>query len=198
MTAFTAELAAALHRDDRRLSVDVSPKTYDSLTHPRSAFFDYRELARAADWVWIMGWGLHWSTSAPGPVAPLGWLERVAAYAAALPHRDRFILGTSLYGMDWPAGSGFQRPGRPLGYAEVVALAARHGVTPTLDATSGELTFRYRADDGNGHEVWFPDGAAIQRRFAVAATQALGGIGIWRLGQEDQALWSGAALGGAW
>src|SRR4051812_30129242 len=59
LSAFVVALAGALHGVGARLSVDVSPKVRDVLNHPRSTFYDYAAIARAADGVLVMAWGLH-------------------------------------------------------------------------------------------------------------------------------------------
>lgn len=189
LSAFVADLAGALHRAGRKLSVDVSPKFRDVAGHPRSTFYDYRVISEHADWVWVMSWGLHWQTSRPGPIAPADWLRKVYDYVATMPLKHKFVMGLPLYGFDWPAGGGPANPATALTYDEVVALAARHGVQPRRDEASGELTFTYTDEQGVPHEVWYGDGASVGDRFRIADERGLGGIGVWRLGQEDPAFW---------
>ena len=43
------------------------------------------------------------------------------------------------------------------------------------------------------HEVWFGTAATIGRRVQLAADRGLG-IGFWRLGEEDEALWADGRL----
>jgi spore germination protein YaaH len=83
-----------------------------------------------------MAWGIHWATSAPGPIADMPWLRQVVRYVDTLPDRGRYVIGSPLYGMDWPRDAGPGPPARAHGY----------------------------------------------------------GIGVWRLGREDQALWSDPLL----
>jgi spore germination protein YaaH len=190
LSAFVADLARALHRAGRRLSVDASPKYREDLTHPRSAFYDYKVLAEHADWIFVMSWGLHWTTSAPGPIADIRWLRRVYEYVAAQPNKAKFIMGLPLYGFDWAGGGGPGNPATPLGWDTIQQLIDRTGAQPRYDADSDEWTFTYTDEAGAGHEVWFVDAASINGRFALARELGLGGIGAWRLGQEDPSLWS--------
>ena len=78
--------------------------------HPRSTFFDYAALSQQADWIFVMAWGIHWRTSAPGAQDDIGWLRQVVSYVATMPQRGRFVLGMQLYGMDWPNGGGAANP----------------------------------------------------------------------------------------
>jgi spore germination protein YaaH len=196
LSAFVADLAGALHRAGRTLSIDVSPKTSDVANHPRSTFFDYAALSQYADTVFVMSWGLHWTTSAPGPVADMRWLTQVASYVASMRRRERFVLGMPLYAMDWPAGGGPAHPATPLSLPEAMALARNHGASPTLDPLSDEWHFAYTDAAGTAHDVWFLDAGALERRIDLATSRGMGGVGFWRLGQEDQALWNSQRLGG--
>jgi spore germination protein YaaH len=136
-----------------------------------------------------MNWGWHWTTSAPGAPDDMELCRRVADYVAAMPNRSKYVLGTQMYGMDWPNQGGPANRATPLEYAEVQEMIARHRARPILDPQADSWTFRYTDSAGTPHEVWFPDAATIARRVALASERGLG-IGFWRLGREDQRVWS--------
>ena len=192
-TSFIRDLANRMHAAGKALSVDVSAKVKDVPNHPRSTFYDYDALAQSADTVIVMSWGIHWSTSAPGAIDDLPWATAVANYVAARPQRDKFVLGYGLYGIDWPAGGGTAHPGTPLEYADVMRLAASVGATPTVHPVAQAPMFRYTASDGVQHEVWYVDAASLAKRFALAQSLGLR-VAVWRLGNEDPAVWSLPAL----
>ncbi len=187
-SSFIHDLADRLHASGKALSVDVSPKFKDVPNHPRSTFFDYDALAASADVVLVMAWGIHWSTSVPGAIDDMPWLAAVARYVAARPLRDRFVLGFGLYGIDWPAGGGTAHPGTPLEYADVTALAAKYGATPSVDPVSQAPFFRYTDSGGVPHEVWYVDAASLAKRLDLARSLGLR-VGLWRLGREDPGIW---------
>jgi spore germination protein YaaH len=193
MTSFIAALADRLHAQGKLLSQAVSPKTEDVPNHPRSTAFDYVSLAQHDDYIFVMTWGLHWSTSAPGAQDDIAWVRAVAAYAATMPNHERFVLGTMLYGMDWAGSGGTANPGEGRHYPEVQALAARYGVTPVRDTAVDAWKLAYTDDAGVPHTVWFPDAETIGDRIAIARDNGLG-IGFWRLGQEDDRVWSDPRL----
>jgi spore germination protein YaaH len=191
LTSFVSDLAGRLHAIGKRLAVEVSAK-YEHTTTGRSGFYDYAALGRAADRVFVMNWGWHWTTSAPGAPDDLELCRRVADYVASMPNRARFVLGTHLYGMDWPNGGGPSNPATALEYEDVRALMARHGARPVLDPAADAWVFTYE-EAGVHHEVWYPDAATIGRRIRLARDRGLG-IGFWRLGREDQAIWRDAQI----
>jgi spore germination protein YaaH len=199
LTSFVTDLGRRLHAIGRLLSMAVSPKASDSPTHPRSGIFDYPALVAQVDWIFVMNWGIHWATSAPGPIADITWATRNADYVASMPQSKKWILGAPMYGFDWAGAGGAANEGTPLEFADIQALIARTGATPRFDTASQEWTFTYTAG-GETHTVWYLDGRAIGERFALARDRGLGGVGVWHLGTEDQTTWSGplVAPGIAW
>lgn len=56
-----------------------------------------------------------------------------------------------------------------------------------LDRSVDELTFAY-TQAGLEHRVWYLNAQAIAARLRIAREHGLG-VGLWRLGEEDQSLW---------
>jgi spore germination protein len=142
-----------------------------------------------------MAWGIHWATSAPGAIADMTWLRRVVRYVDTLPDRDRYVMGSPLYGMDWPRETGAGAPARALEWSDVLALAARVGAPPVYEPAAHETRFGYTDASGVRHEVWASNAAAVLERMRLFRARGYG-IGVWRLGREDQALWSDPLLAG--
>ncbi|WCB91650.1 minor tail protein [Baekduia alba] len=193
LTSFVIDLSGRLHAQGKLLSQDVSPKTKDIPNHPRGTAFDYAAIAPHLDWVFVMAWGGHWSTSAPGPMDDIGWVRHIADYVSTMPNHERFVIGTMLYGMDWVGDGGPDHPGEGRHYPEIQQLIARYGATPIYDADVDSWHLSYTDEAGAAHTVWYPDAATTGRRLAVAREHGLG-IGFWRLGQEDDRLWSAPEL----
>ncbi len=192
-TSFVTDLAARLHSQGQRLTVAVSAKIADVPRHPRSTFFDYRALSAAADHLFVMAWGIKWATSTPGAQDDIAWVSKVADYVATMPDPRRFVMGTQLYAMDWPSGGGPAHPAESYEYEGALARAASVGALPRLDLVKDSMTFSYTDPAGAPHEVWFPDATTVGNRFAVATSRGMG-MGVWRLGREDQRLWDNPLL----
>lgn len=191
LSAFVAALARRLHRLGKKLSVVVDGVTGEDPA-ASTGFYDDRAIAAAADSVFVLAWGTHWEGSAPGPIAPRGYVEAVARYVASLPHAARFVLGVPMYGLDWAGSGGRAHPAKAYEYAEALALAQRVGATPRTEPASGELTFSYVAA-GVTHRVWCMDASAVAGLLRIGREHGLG-VGLWRLGEEDQSLWSSSAV----
>jgi spore germination protein len=191
LSRFVATLAGELHVHGKKLAVDVDGVTHED-ARIATGLYDDRALGAAADYVFVMAWGTHWEGSAPGPIAPLPFVAAVAAHVASLPDADRFVLGAPLYGLDWPVGGDRSHPATALRDEAVLALARSSDATPARDRAVDELTFAYTRA-GVEHRVWYLDARAVADRLRIARRYGLA-VGVWRLGGEDQALWSSAPV----
>ncbi|MCW3030746.1 MAG: glycoside hydrolase family 18 [Solirubrobacterales bacterium] len=192
LTAFVATLAARLHALGKRLSVVVVGVASDN-ARASTGFYDDRALASLADSVFVLAWGAHWQRSAPGPIAPLATATATAAYVSSLPNASRFVLGAPMYGLDWPASGGPAHAATAYEYTSVVALAHAVHARVARDRASGELTFAYTDAAGVAHTVWYMDATSVAALLRVAHAHSLA-TGLWRLGEEDQNLWSSPHL----
>jgi spore germination protein YaaH len=194
-TAFITALAAKLHEQGEKLSTIVTAKT-ENVKTGRAAMYDDAALSEVSDYVFVLDWGLHWTTSKPGGIDELPWFKKVAEYAADVspPNRSKFVLGMPMYGIDWANEGGPSNPGATLEYGEIVALANEFGVTPEWDAEAADPHFSY-VEDGVPHTVWYTDKQSLEARVALAQSLGLG-VGLWHLGNEDQSIWELPGLGG--
>jgi spore germination protein YaaH len=194
-TAFITALAARLHAHGQKLSTIVTAKYYNVPTG-RAALYDDAALSAVSDYLPVLDWGLHWTTSGPGSMDEYAWFKKVAEYTATLPNKSKFILSMPMYGIDWANGGGAANPGTPLEYANIVALESELGVTPEWDATALSPHFSYTDGVGAHHEVWYTNQRSIGARSELARSLGLG-VGLWRLGEEDQSVWELESLGGS-
>ncbi len=193
-TAWITALAARLHAQGDKLSTVVTAKYYNVMSG-RAALYDDAALSVPSDYLFVLDWGLHWTTSAPGGMDELPWFTKVAEYTATLPNRSKFVLGMPMYGIDWPNGGGSSNPGTPLEFDNVSALEGELGVTPEWEPVAADPHFSYVDSSGVPHSVWYTDQQSLGIRAQLAESLGLG-IGLWHLGSEDQSIWELPQLGG--
>jgi spore germination protein YaaH len=192
LTSFVAALATRLHAIHKKLSVVVVGVSEDD-PQRSTGFYDDRALAALADTVFVLAWGAHWEGSAPGPIAPLAAASATAAYLASLPNASRFVLGAPMYGLDWADGGGPAHRGVAYQYNGIVTLAHAERAVVHRDPASAELTFDYTDAAGATHEVWSMDSTAVAALLRIAHAHGLA-TGLWRLGEEDQRVWSSSQI----
>jgi spore germination protein YaaH len=57
------------------------------------------------------------------------------------------------------------------------------------------MTFAYAGPAGEAHRVWYMDARSVLDVLAIARAGGLRG-GLWRLGEEEQSMWSSPLLTG--
>jgi len=193
MSSFVSALAGRLHAHHRKLTVVVDGVTHEDAARS-TGFYDDTAISAAADRVFVLAWGTHWAGSGPGPIATLAYVRGVARFVASLPHANRFAIGSPMYALDWPEGPPNEvEEASATQYSDISALAARVGARPRRDPVSQELTFHYLAPDGSTHVVWYMDAHAVDSILRIGEEAGLG-VGLWRLGLEDQRLWTSGFL----
>jgi spore germination protein len=180
---FVEELAAALHGENKLLSIAVHPKTSDEGSWEGPAAQDWARLGAAVDEFKIMTYDYHWSTSDAGPIAPVGWANQVIDYAATVVPPQKTYLGVHFYGYDW-----LGKNAKSLTWMQVQALIRRYDAQVQRDE-SNEAWFSY--ESGGVNTVYFADAQSVEAKLAgvFARHPDLAGIAIWRLGSEDPDNW---------
>jgi len=190
-TEFLNTLKEKLHAANKKLSVTVYAKTSDRDNWNGPGAEDWPAIGRIADSVKIMAYDYSYSGSAPGPIAPLDWIDRVATYAQSVIPNDKIMMALPWYGYDWsPAGT------KSLTYTAAIQLAASNGAAISHDV-NGEATFTFGA-----HTVFFQDAASYKKKVQLLEERhaSIGGFAAWSAGVEDPGIWSvirGASTNGA-
>ena len=77
-----------------------------------------------------------------------------------------------------------------------MSLASELGVTPEWEEAAQSPHFSYTDGSGTPHQVWYTNQRSIGARATLARSLGLG-VGLWRLGNEDQSVWELPVLGGS-
>ncbi|GAC1428689.1 MAG: hypothetical protein NVSMB68_00790 [Thermoanaerobaculia bacterium] len=180
-TSFANALAAKLHAAGKKLSITVHAKTSDSQNWDGPGAQDWSALGAVADWIKIMAYDYHWSTSAAGAITPLLWLDQVTTYAETVIPLPRIIVGLPWYGYDWQGTNG-----TGVVYAQAISTATANNATIGRDA-NGEATYTY-----SNHTVFFQDATAYSRKTDLIRQNHpnIGGFTQWRTGGEDASIWT--------
>jgi len=179
LTAFMAELYPKMKGMNKTLIISVFPQV--DVSEDVSGAYNYPELAKNADFLQIMTYDHHWSTSKPGAIAAIDWYEKNIKYAidnCGGPHK--VLIGVGLYGYDWVVG----KDGETITYVDAITRAEKNGAKIMYDETSQAPYFKY-----GDHEVWLENDKSIAAKLDVIAKYNPAGIALWRLGQEQPEIW---------
>lgn len=189
-TAFVRQVAAAMRTNGYQTSVALAPKTSANQQGLLYEGKDYPALGEAADSVLLMTYEWGYTFGPPMAVAPINQVRRVVEYAVTEIPPEKIDLGIPNYGYDWPLP--FERGvtrATTIGNVQAVGIAVREGVEIEFDSLAQSPFFRYRAEDGIEHEVWFEDVRSLQVKFDLIKEFGLRGCGYWQIMQWFRANW---------
>ena len=185
------------YADDRNAE---SPGGYDDW----SGVYDYRALAKDADFLSIMAYPQHAGFSDPGPLAGLPWVQQIVKFTESNMPARKISLGVPLYGFHWvmltpgekPATAAFVQDnagpavkkwkGKSSIYSASAEVIAKNA--PEWNDTEQAYRVTYADKDGQ-HELWYEDARSLAPKLALATSEKLHSISAWVLGQEDPAIW---------
>ena len=210
---FVKELSAALHAKGKLLS--ITAPVHFALTEKQKGYtvYAWAEIAQYIDRLRIMTYD--YSTSKPGPIGPIAWVERTVQYAISVMPATKVYIGLAGYGRDWVTKVDGSCPDN---VAKVVSptakaatfimrnaatLASTYGVTPIYNEQYQEATFTYQKTyNGNSADgqatsciatrtAWYQNPASYLARAQLVAKYRLGGLAEWTMGMEEQSATDG-------
>jgi spore germination protein len=180
LTTFVQDLAAALHKEGKKVIVSVGPRTSANNGYH---VYNYAALGQAADYVDLMLYDAHDNGGPAGPVAPMNWVTSIVKYAESTIAPGKILIGLAGYGYNWAADGSTE-----ISDAQALALQARYGSTFVGNGID-EARITYTDASGYAHTVWFEDSTSEAYKVAFVSSGHLGGVALWDLGEEDAGVW---------
>jgi spore germination protein YaaH len=135
-----------------------------------------------------MTYDYSYTTSAPGPVAPLWWVEDVVDYmtdTAKIP-AAKLLMGVATYGYNW--GSGLTTT--TVTWNKLNQIKSSYSVTEHFDTASMSPYYTYTDTNGVYHQIWLENERSLSEKWKVAINNNLGGISFWRIGNGFKDLYN--------
>lgn len=185
---FVEELAAALHDNDRLLSVTVHPKTEDISPYDAAYAQDWQRIADAADILQIMTYDYTNRNEPPGPISPPEWMSDVIAYAATVTDLQNVRLGIPFYGYSWQRGT---PPATTVSYQSIQRWVQSFDPEIVRDPAIMEMTIDLKVPGLPRQTISMNDAESVAYKIerVLADHPELGGVAIWGVGGEDPAVW---------
>ncbi len=178
-------LSTYFHGKNKILTIAVLSKWGDDIGYsfqPETRKVqDYARIAQYVDQIRIMTYDY---TSpgglAPGPVAPIEWMDSVLNYAVQKAPKEKIMVGVNLYGYIWAAGES----SRAVDYRQIADIKEQIGNADFFYSDSHqEAAVRY-VQNGKTHFGYFADPRSILARINLAAKYGVRGVSFWRLGDD--------------
>ena len=174
--AFQKELYEKLHKSGYLVTQDIMPNNED---------FNVKELVKYNDYIFLMAYDEHYTTSVPGPVCSQQWIEKVLDETAKDVPSEKIVLCLAGYGYDWSDGE----EAVTVTYQETLANAKHHKSEILFDNNTYNNYYTYTDADNTIHKVYFTDAATNFNTLRFADEYGVAGTALWRLGSEDDRLW---------
>lgn len=188
-TQFVQELSRPLKSRGVIVSVDVTVKAANSNW---SECYDRGALAKIVDYIAVMTYDQHWSTSrVSGSVAQLNWVENgIKGLLNEVP-KEKLLLGLPFYTREWketPSPNGVIVTSEALSMTEAANRIAANGAKKVWDDESGQYYAEY-SKNGSKYRIWLEDERSINLKSQLANKYDLGGVASWRAGLETKGVW---------
>ena len=145
--------------------------------------YAYAKIKPLVDRILVMAYDEHWSTSAPGPIASMGWCQRVARYSLDTIGPEKLVMGLPFYGRSW----GSFNANVAYIYTTVERVIKEQNITD-IRRENGIPNFKYVTP--LSVTVYYEDAYSLSARLEMYKKMGVGAVGFWRLGQETPAFWS--------
>ena len=185
LTRLVATISDALHRVNAHWQVTMD--TYASSAGDPGGFYDIPALANAVDAFFVMEYSPNVAATAQASsplTSPLfSDLVTIRQYLAAVP-ADKVILGTPLYGEDWPT-TGNTLSATATGSATALADSEIEvtGRPIYWDSVTDSAWTAYQVGN-QWHEAFFDDPTSLYQIAQLAKNYGLAGLGVWALGMD--------------
>jgi spore germination protein YaaH len=184
---FVRELSPFLHEQGLVVSIDVTVKDGSDVY---SKFMDRRAVKDSVDYMMVMTYDEHWSTSpTAGSVSSLPWVEKGIAQIIeedAVP-ASKIIMGIPFYTRIWTEQD--KVTSKAVSMEIVQNLIKDKKLKPTFDAASGQNYVEYT--EGNKKmKIWIEDAQSIISRVELAKKLDLAGVASWSRSFETPDIWT--------
>ncbi|MDO4764763.1 MAG: glycosyl hydrolase family 18 protein [Eubacteriales bacterium] len=183
---FVKEISLFLKQKGVTVSVDMYvPK-------PWTAHYGRAEIGKYIDYLIIMGYDEHWSTSPKsGSVASIGFVrEGVVDTLESLP-ASKVILGLPFYTRLWQEtgeGEEVKVKSKAYGMGYGKQLMIDKGAKIEWDEETAQYYGEYKENDVT-YKMWMEDKRSLEQKLNIAQGYRLAGVAGWKLGLESEEAW---------
>lgn len=183
---FIRELTPFLKAQGAVVSVDVY------VPAPWTQHYQRDELAKIVDYVVIMAYDEHWSTSEnSGSVASIGWVEKSVKESLEQIPKEKLIMGIPYFTRLWietPTDGKVTVKSEAYGMNGGKKVLEDNKVEPVWDGETGQYYGEYQKDNIT-YKIWLEDERSIEEKLKLVEKYDLAGISGWKRGLEKDSIW---------
>lgn len=184
--------------NDKEVSVAVAanPNGWSTGWH---GSYDYKELGKVADHLFLMTYDEHYQGGEAGPVASLGFVEDSVSYALRYVEPEKIVLGIPFFGRIWSENGSIA--GLGISNNRVETIIRDYGAVVSYDTQARSPKAEFTLHEGDSltvtgtklpsgrYTIWFENSSSIKEKLALVDKYNLKGAGNWSSGQETREVW---------
>ena len=185
--------------EDKILVISVAANPYGS-DYGWQGSYDYKELAKYADYLMIMAYDEHYEGGENGPVASIDFIENSIKYALGKVSKDKIVLGIPLYGRYWNLATNSGGYGVSLNKIENIVRkyvseikydksSESVNAIVTVKNTDELLKLNGKVLNAGKYIFWYENNESIDAKLDLIEKYDIKGVGMWKIGLETSAVW---------
>jgi len=184
---FLRELSIKCRSNGIVLSIDnYVPAAYNM-------YYDRAEQGEVADYVIVMGYDEHHSTSeVSGSVSSLPFFEKGLEDTLKEVPASRVIMAMPFYTRIWKetnSSGNVQVSSEPRSMDSAWEFMTSNGAKPEWNEESGQYYAEFEKNDVV-YKCWLEEEKSIEARMKAVNAKEIAGVGAWRLGFEKSEIWN--------
>ena len=177
-TNFLTKMANKTKENNLKMSVSIHAQNGKKVWEGTEGQ-DLEKINNIADEIRIMTYDEHSTSSDPGPISSLKWINSVIEYSLKKIDKEKIVLGIPSYGYIWEESGDT----KGLQFKEFNKYLENKNYQLSRDPDSGELVAK--GDDFVG---WLSDSKAMTSKINFMRTLGFRKFSIWHLGGMDNEL----------
>lgn len=190
LTKFVKKITSLLKEQNIVVSMAI---TVPSTSEKWSKCYDREELGKIVDYITLMAYDEHWSTSpVSGSVASLPWVRRGIENTLKYVPNDKLIVGIPFYTRRWEetiVNGKLVVKSKSLSMKSTNELIGEKGLIPVWLDDLGQYYVEYN-ENGKKYKIWIEDSNSIKLKLDLVNNYNLAGSAAWRKGLEDENIWN--------
>lgn len=183
---FIRELSIDCRKEGLVLSTDsYVPASY-------SAFYNWAEQGRVADYVVMMGYDEHYAGGEAGSVASIGYERQGIEDLLKQVPKEKLISAIPFYTRIWKEDAS-GTTSQSLGIADAKAWVEDNQVELYWQDDLGQY-YGETQKDGVNYEIWMEEERSLALKMQLIRDNGLAGVACWRLGLEPADIWDTVKL----
>ena len=184
---FLRELTLVCHANDITVTVD------DYLPTDATAYYDWKEQGKVADYVIFMAYDEHYAGSKEsGSVSSLPFVENGVDKGLQYIPAERTVVALPFYTRLWKevkSGDGVAVTSSAYGMSSAESVLQSNSATPKWDEETSQYYAEFKAD-GAKYKIWLEEETSLSKKMETVMAKNVAGIAFWKLGFERMATWT--------